>query len=155
MNDSPDDGDLAPAESMLESVARSNLRDLASQFAEMGLDSVLDPGIVRDVPIVSTIVALTSSIMAVRDRMLVKKILAFFAAIESVPEDTRRKQIDFLASNPRERQRVGETLMLLLDRLDDFDKPELLARAFSAYLRLQIDGANNWGQTLTDPHESS
>ena len=38
-----------------------------------------------------------------------------------------------------ERRRVGEALLLLLDRLDDMGKPELVARVFRALIRGQVD----------------
>ena len=36
------------------------------------------------------------------------------------------------------RKRVEENLLLLLDRLDDMGKPELIGRLFSAYLRQEL-----------------
>jgi hypothetical protein len=37
------------------------------------------------------------------------------------------------------RRQLGDTLLLLLDRLDDLEKPEVLARLFAAYVRGRYD----------------
>ncbi|MFT5657768.1 MAG: hypothetical protein ACI9KN_001042 [Gammaproteobacteria bacterium] len=73
--------DLPTAESMLESVARSDLKSTAQQFAEMGIDSLLDSSVLREIPIVGSVVALTSATIAIRDRLFLKKVLKFIAQI--------------------------------------------------------------------------
>jgi len=45
-----------------------------------------------------------------------------------------------LGSDPKQRKATGEHLLLLLDRLDDISKAELLARAFAAYVDLGFMG---------------
>ncbi len=125
--------------SLIESIARTDLKDVATQFAEVGLDSVLDDGVVREIPIIGTIVSAASAVITIRDRLFAKKLLRFLENLDDVPVDERQAQITRLASSSKERKRVGETLLLLLDRLNDMEKPALLARAFQAFLNGRID----------------
>ena len=61
---------------------------------------------------------------SVRDPLLAKKLGRFLFALQSVPLDERQAFHDSLMDRA-DRRRVGEALLLLLDRLDDMDKPEL------------------------------
>ena len=82
---------------------------------------------------------MTSAAGTIRDRLFAKKVLQFLANLDDVPTNERLLQVSRLDESSEERQRVGESLVLLLDRLNDMEKPALLARAFQAFLQGQID----------------
>ena len=109
------------------------IQDGLSQLAEAGLDQLLDHGFLRDVPILGTVVGGFRAVGAVRDLLLAKKLGRFLREVQASPSDERTRFADALQDRA-ERQRVGETLILLLDRLDDMAKPGLLGKAFRALL---------------------
>lgn len=125
-------------ESLLQTLERTPLKSTAFQLLEVGLDAVLAEGVARDIPVIGCMVSAVSTAVALRDRLFVHKLLRFLTALDEVPEADRKRQIDRLASSGRERQRLGAHLLLLIDRLNDLDKPELLARAFQALLENRI-----------------
>ena len=51
-----------------------------------------------------------------------------------IPQKKRDDFIKRLNSIPKQQRRVGNTLILILERLDDLDKPAILAKCFIAYL---------------------
>jgi len=135
---SEDSSDLT--ESFWLSLTRStDLRDLGADAAEVALDAILDDGFVKDIPIIGGIYKLAKAGISIRDRLFAKRVLKFLVAMDKIPDSERVAQIQRLASDADERQRIGEQLILLLERLNDMRKPELLARAFCAYLENKID----------------
>ena len=139
MDRDDDVGEATLEISLIDSVARSDLKDVAVMSAELGLDSVLDAGLARDIPIIGTLAAMTSMALTIRDRIFAKKVLHFLSNLDNTPVEERQAQIERLAADSAARRRIGETLILLLDRLNDMGKPALLARAFQALLKKEID----------------
>ena len=62
------------SDSLEEALTHPGLQDSAAALAEIALDSLLDPGLVKDVPIVGTFVALTRATLAIRDRLFLKSL---------------------------------------------------------------------------------
>ncbi len=74
-----------------------------------------------------------------REYILQRKLKPFISEIGKIPDEKRRQMIEQLDSDPKYRGRVGENLLLLLERQDSPEKPELLARAFTAFCAGSID----------------
>jgi len=125
-------------EALVSSIAKPNLTDLASELAEVGLDHFLTDGVLRDIPVLGTLVGLYRTVGVIRDRLFAAKVIRFLIGLAEIPLDDRERFLKEHAERT-ERQRLGETLVLLLDRLDDMQKPEALSRLFAAYVRGQYN----------------
>lgn len=115
-----------------------NIQDAAVNLGEAGLDQLVDAGFLRDVPVLGSAVGFIRAAGSIRDLLLAKKLGRFLSQLHQVPLVDREEFVASLVSR-HERHRIGEALILLLDRLDDMAKPELLGLCFSAYVRGQID----------------
>jgi hypothetical protein len=69
------EGDLE--ESLVEVVGGSGGKDLLLEAAEFSLDSVLDDGIVKDIPVVGAIAKLYGAAVGVQGYIFAKKIRKF------------------------------------------------------------------------------
>jgi hypothetical protein len=127
-------------DSLVKTLRNSDLSSVAMDFGEIGVDKLLSEGYLRDIPVVSTLVALWKTGAVIRDWLFVRKLLTFLRELKDVEPHKRREMIDNLQSDPLFNQKVGEHLILLLDRLDDMAKPALVGRAFRAYCEGRIDG---------------
>lgn len=126
--------------SLKETLRKANLHDLTESYAEVGLDSVFDDGLLRDVPVLATILAIARAGAGIRDHLLARKLLTFLRPIGEVDVEVREQMIARLDNDAGYSGRIGEELLLLLDRLDTIGKAELMGRAFAAYLNRRIDG---------------
>ena len=126
-------------EDVLALIRSGDVQDAVVDLAEAGIDQLLKDGFLRDVPILGSVMGVIRATGSVRDLLLAKKLGRFLLALQSVPLDERERFHDSLGSRA-EARRVGEALLLLLDRLDDMQKPELVARLFRARIRGEIDG---------------
>jgi hypothetical protein len=123
---------------IVELIRARDLQDGLASLAEAGIDQLLQDGFLRDVPILGSVVGVIRTAGTIRDLLLAKKLGRFLSVLQSVPQAERQAFHDSLADRA-ERNRVGEALLLLLDRLDDMDKPELIGRLFRAFIRSEID----------------
>jgi hypothetical protein len=120
-------------------VASQDAKDLATEYAEVGLDTFLDAGIARDIPLVGTLVGLAKIGMTVHDRLFAKKILDLLTGLADLAVEERQALIARLEGDPKYGRKVGEHLVDLIDRIESHRKPAMVARVFKAYLRGEVD----------------
>jgi hypothetical protein len=120
-------------------VASPDAKDLAIEYAEVGLDAFLDAGIVRDIPFVGTFVGIARIGITVHDRLFTKKILDLLTGLADLAVEERQELIARLENDPKYGRRVGEHLVDLIDRVESHRKPAMVARVFKAYLRGEVD----------------
>lgn len=130
--------ELGLEESVVASIELHDLADTLTDLAEAGLDQLFDDGVLRDIPILGTLARLRKTVGAIRDFIFVRKVVRFLIRLGRVPDSEREAFVAQLGTK-LERRRLGETLVLLLDRLDDMDKPEMLARLFAAHVKGRYD----------------
>ena len=125
---------------LVRSIGSSSLKELSTDLLEAAFDQFLSDGFVKDIPILGTLAKLPATFGAVRDHIFTKKVAYFLLALSKVPEQDRTKFLTSVAARGEER-RVGETLLVLIDRLDNYDRAALLAKVFTAFIneRLSMD----------------
>jgi hypothetical protein len=128
--------------SLIETIAKSDLSSIVSDAAELGLDSILDDGVLKDIPVLSTIIGLVKTGGAIKDYLYLKKIYRFLGALKDVPASERQELINKLGSDENERAKAGENILLIIDRLDNVNKPEILGYMFRDYLIGKISKTN-------------
>lgn len=126
---------VAPEMSLIETI----LSDLTVDITESLFDQLLQEGLLRDIPVVSSLVNLAKAGVDAANYLFLRKTIRFLLHLKDVPEEERRRFVDQLDTDEKLKRRVGENLFLLLHRLDDMQKPELLGRIFRAFVVGKID----------------
>lgn len=116
---------------------RSDLSHAMIDFSEIGLDNILNDGIFKDIPVIGTLVALAKTGLNIKDRLFIKKLLLFFNGLSIVPLEVREKFIKYNYSGKEEY--LGQKLLMIIDGLDDFEKPTIISMLFKAYINGCID----------------
>jgi hypothetical protein len=117
----------------------NSVKDLAKDYAELGIDQLLNNEILREIPIVKTIVGLFDGVMSVRDAIFKRKVRQFFDSSHEHSHEQREKFARKLEDDSKYRRRVIDAILLKLDQLDSMEKTVLFARAFSAFVRGDIN----------------
>ena len=125
--------------SLIENLGSSGFAEALQDIAEVALDSGLMNGIAKDIPVIGTIVHLGKAAVTIRDYFLVKKVLIFLGSLGETTSEQRQAFAKKIEADPKHRERVGEAIMLLLDRYDHLDKASLMAKVFCACIREEID----------------
>ena len=111
-----------------------------SDLAEVGLDAVMEDGILKDIPIVSTAIAIYKIGSSIKERHSIKKLLVFLNEINNgIADEQKRKEYQRkFQRNEKFRNQEVEYLLVLIDRYTSYDKPKLLAKLYLAYLKGDI-----------------
>lgn len=132
------------AENSLSVAFSNSLKEEAiaciSDLTEIGLDAIMDDGILKDVPILSTAISLYKIGSSIKERHNLKKLLLFINEINNGIADSRKRteyQQKFQSDDKFRNQQI-EYLLVLIDRYTDYDKSKWLAKLFLAYLEDEI-----------------
>ena len=120
---------LSLSESMELTMDKGNFSNL-TEWGEFALDAVLNEGLMRDVPILGTIVGAGKCIRNVSDILFAKKLIAFFSGLSDTNARDRKEAITKWESDAKYRIRVGETLLNMVHRCDDTQKARWLSQLF-------------------------
>ena len=117
---------------IIDSIASENLSSTAQDFAEIALDSLLEDGILRDIPIFNALISLYRSGVQIRQQLFFRKIVNFLKELSEISIDERRKFVDNI--NDSQKNNFGETLILLIDHANNMYKPTILGRLLKNHI---------------------
>lgn len=127
------------ADNLARTVIAPTAMDLPAEVLEFSIDQVLDEGLLKDIPFVGWIAKGISTADSISDVIFFNKIVRFLFALENVDpkvqEDCRAK----MSVDSDYRRRVGEHLVLIIDKLDSLQKAEVLAKCFRHFLHGDMD----------------
>ena len=125
--------DISITESFGKSISEKVL-DVGTDTAEVVLDSFLDDEILKDIPIVKYAVAAYQIVDDIKGRFFLHKLVQFINSFNSglaSADNVEKQRAKFI-----EKRRDTELsyITIIVDRYLDFEKPNLLAKLYLAYL---------------------
>jgi hypothetical protein len=91
--------------------------------------------LLRYVPLLGTAYKVACLGKSISDRIFLCKLQRFVGSIATISSEERAAFMKRLDGNPEQLRKVGETIVLAINKLDDMEKPELLGKIFRAYVR--------------------
>lgn len=82
------------------------------------MDSVLSEGVLRELPIVGTMVKLAKTRQRIAEELFLRKLLRFLCELRSVSAEERAELLAKYPDGSEQQRDLGENLLLALDRLD-------------------------------------
>ena len=133
--------ELSLARSFGDSLKKETL-ELASGYAEIGLDTLVGSEALKEVSFFGTIASLYRIGKSIYEWHHLSKLASFMDEIRKgiIDEGERQKYQDKVSSNEKSRNRELEYILIVVDRYINKDKPRLLAKLYLAYL----DGVICW-----------
>ena len=119
-------------------------KDVISNYLEIGIDSFMNEGILKEIPIVNTIVGVLKIGKNVHDRNLLKQTLTFINEFNNnkISRDKLEQYKITIESNPKRSEEELGRVLLLLNNFIDKEKSIMLAKIFKAYIEKII----NWNE---------
>lgn len=114
---------------MARTIEYGNL-EVVGDIGEVMLDSVLDDGILKDIPIIGTIVGVGKCVKNLSDIFFVNKLRAFLFTIKDVDPRKRFEAMEKWENDENYRGKVGEALLGMIGRCDDSVKSTWLSKLF-------------------------
>lgn len=130
----------APLEGLREVVFESSL-DMGTDFAEIGIDMLLEEGVLKDIPIVGIGVKVTKGLVAFKNIFLTKKVLVFAQKIQkgNIDREKIQEHIDDLNRHPKKKQHEMEIILSNLDKHIKYTKNMMLGNNYLRYLSGDYD----------------
>ncbi len=125
--------------SMSQSITEECSR-LVSTIAEVTLDSVLEDGLLKDIPIISSTISIYKIGTSLRERHGIMKLYRFVEALNNGMQDEQEREkyiLDF-KNNQESRDKELAYLLIVLDKYINLDKPQMLAKTYLSYLNGEI-----------------
>lgn len=114
---------------MQQTLEVSNL-EFVGDFGEIAIDSIINEGFLRDVPLIGTLVGAGKCIKNLYDAHFAKKLIAFLIPLKDTTPEERAEAISKWEQDKDYRGRVGDTLIGMISRCDDSVKSVWLSKLF-------------------------
>lgn len=124
----------SPDTSLTRSVAKESLADLLGSVSETALDSVIESGTLRDIPIIGLITGTMKASRDIRAALFLRKITIFLQEMSQTSAEDRNRFVAQFDSDEKQHE-FGQTILMLLDRSEDMTKPRLIAKVISAHIQ--------------------
>lgn len=124
--------------SLSETLKDADLQSVTTDLAETFSDALLQDGLLKDIPIIGTIVGLTKTAINLKDRLLIKKLVYFISELKDIEQHKRNRLISKIDNSERQKIKVGEKLLYIIDRCEDHITSAYVAKLFKAFLNEKI-----------------
>ncbi len=123
---------------LVDSVYSPDLDDIAFELSEIGLDQLLDKGFLKELPVVGVIARIFKGSLDMRNRIFLAKVAKFLFSLRRVTKEQNKVFEEKIRNDQKLKKNVGQTLVLILERLDDLEKPDMVGKCFACYLSNKI-----------------
>lgn len=126
-----------------ESLISSSENDL-KDYLEIGIDRLIEDGILKDIPIVNSIISGLNIAKNVRDIILLKQTMLFINELNNgtINKDKLITYKSTIENNPKKCEEELGRVLVYLNIFIDEEKSVMLAKLFKAYIKQQI----NWNE---------
>lgn len=122
----------------IEKFKSSGLFDLGNDITEIAIDSILNEGLLKEIPIIKTISTFYKTGKSIKDQFILRKIISFLNGCNGL---SVKEAENFVQSfeNEEMAKEFGMRLLLLIDKADDIKKAELIGRLYILLLKREFD----------------
>jgi hypothetical protein len=134
---------LQLSNSLIETIKNSELKKNVGDLLEVGIDSFLKEGILKEIPGISLLNGFWKTVIAIRDYRFLNKLLLFLDESAKLPLEKRLELIENLEDNEFQKE-AGEKLIAIIDNLETSSKSILLGKLICLFGIKIIDKEEFW-----------
>jgi hypothetical protein len=112
--------------------------DATASAGEVLADVAMNGDLFASIPLIGTAIKVLRARDSFRDVLFAEKLAAFINAVDEIPQE-QREDMRRRFETDEGAQAAGTTLLLVLERLTDLDKPALLGYLLRCFAASQID----------------
>lgn len=113
--------------------------DLGKEYAELGIDSLIESNVLESIPFVSTTVGLYKAASSVRDQLFTEKVIRFLIHFSDLSDAERINMTERLNEDDKFAGKAGARLIEIIERMESENKPEVAAEFLKAFAREEIE----------------
>lgn len=114
-------------------------QDIIIDIVEIGLDSILTDGIVKEIPVVKTLATFFNIGLNIKDRYFAEKLIKFILELRNEQID-EEKRLEFKSDMEIEsfKKKTTERLIIILDKLEEINKTIYITKLFKGFIEKKI-----------------
>jgi len=119
-------------------VQNTDLSIINEDMLEFGLDFFLEEGVLRDLPVIGAVTGVYKFGRSIQTAHFTKKIVNFLFELKPTTIDERNEFIKSIEEESGYLENVGEQLILIIEKTDNFYKAKLLGKLLTASIKKEI-----------------
>jgi hypothetical protein len=127
---------------IINAVAADNINDISASLMDVSISSLLQGGVFEDFPIVGVAFKSIKALSVINGQLNARKIARFLFQLQDIPLEERQNFIHNL-DKESEVKKLGEQVIVLLNKLDDMEKADLLGFLFRCLVLERITRDNS------------
>lgn len=120
---------------LVDSIVKSDSKKLVADITEFTIDQLLDDDLLKEIPVVEWVVKAKSVYNSITDRVLLAKLVRFLFGLSEMTRYEKEKWEKEKIKSEGDKKKIGEKLLLIIDKYNDLDKAGMLGEVFKAYMR--------------------
>lgn len=122
-----------------ETLKDDNFQDVIMDLGETAIDTIFDDGVLKEVPILGSVLGLARATMTIQDKLFAKKLLTFLVQLKNTDTKSRNEQVDKIENDPSYKTKVGEKLLYIIDKCEDNEKAAYIGKLFQCYIEEKLN----------------
>lgn len=116
----------------------SDLTEVSKACIESGIDSIMNDGLLKDIPIVGMLVGLVKTGQSFSNFLFLRKILSFLNGIDDIDPKERGEMINKIDESQKYKNKVGEQLLFTINHSEDDIKSGYIGTLFRTFITKEI-----------------
>lgn len=115
--------------------------DLSIDYSEVALDNLIFDGVLKEIPFVKSVLAITKTGVLIKEKWFLKKILTFIQEFNSnkIEENKLEEFKKKFENDTAYRNKIVDEIMIMNDSFKDVSKSKISANLFKAYVENHFD----------------
>ena len=122
-----------------ETIKSEELQNVTTEVMEVVLDSVLEDGVLKELPVIGGIFGIRKGYLSIQDALFTRKLFSFLYQLKGIPDNKRKEEIEKINQSNEYRMKVGEKILYIIDKSKDHEKARLQGVLFGAFLNKDIN----------------
>lgn len=106
----------------------------ALEVVEVLIDQLIENPIAKEIPVVGSTLKLIKGLDDIRNRIFAAKVHSFIDPMNQADESFREEWKKKTSTNPKECEKLGETLLLVIEKTNDLKKAKLFGILFISFV---------------------
>ncbi|MGE5472679.1 MAG: hypothetical protein ACM3UU_00470 [Ignavibacteriales bacterium] len=117
----------------------SGTKDVAIDITEVGLDSLFNEGVAKEIPVIKSIVAVCKTGLNIKERFFTKKLIKFICEFKNESIDTiKYNEFKYKMRDPKFQDKVTERIIIILDRLEELNRTNIISKLIKGFVESKI-----------------
>jgi len=123
-------------------MSKDKVAELIMDGAEVAFKQTLESSLLKDIPIISSIVKIHEIGASIRDQLYTAKISKFLLCLNEISDTEKERMLELISHDSKEIEKLSEKIILILESQSDIEKSDIIANLFLAYIDNEIESSD-------------